>query len=233
MSVRWPKPYEWATLALSAGALAASIGSWSVARKSLEVASESAAAQQENLKIECGEADRIDSVFPSKAAEQPAAIGVHWIAAIINNSRSPVNVRTISVTLTSWLLGGDDLSGPKDANDKRGADRSLNERNFSIDPAKSTTVRLYEEIPISAKAAAVVGAAKPKSVTEANNVLRSAGIDIFGNARHKDGSLSSTDPEIPPPSITISIETSRGRFFDGRCQLAWPYSRLTWVDETK
>jgi hypothetical protein len=102
--------------------------------------------------------------------------------------------------------------------DKGGADHLIYDHNFSLEPAKSTTVRFIGDLPISAKAAVVPGVARAKSLTDANRLLRPAGIDLFGNARKKDGSLPSpSDQGVRYPTITFRVETSHDNSFDTQC----------------
>jgi hypothetical protein len=210
MAMKWPTPFEWGTLALASAALVVSLLSYYVAY-------ETESAQQEHLRVDCDSTDTIEEFV--KEGDHWVA-GASWRASITNNSRSAVNVAAL-VAYYQLNPNEQQLFFGRAA-DKRGADHWIGEHNFSIEPAKSTSIGFSGEVPVSTQAVRVPGVTKAKTIADANEFLKSLGIDLFGDAIPKDP----TQTSVIGRSVILKVTTSRGTIFEGKCSLSEQWMRV-------
>jgi hypothetical protein len=177
--MRWPSLYEWASLFFPFMALIVSVLSFLVSKQTED-------AQKEDVSVSCDPADDIEVTWSTDSLEkQPLEkkyyIIVAWTARITNNSRTPVNISYIDVTRDIDANSYQEFTDV--AKNKRGAEHLVRDRDISVEPLKSTTVRFTADVPISPKAAVLPGIERAKDLYAANELLRvhGVGIDIFGN----------------------------------------------------
>jgi hypothetical protein len=211
-SVKWPSPYEWASLALSLAALILSALGYMVSKQSEE-------AQQEHVAITCEATSEIEFI---SNVEDKYYLWAEWVARIDNDSRNT----TITIVETrayyyNSAIGESSREYFSGSGNTAHTDHEVGDRNFSLESGKSTTIRLIGNVPISSEAAKTEGVSNAKTIADADRLLAAKGIDIFGNRISKMNAYY----DAKMPFITVEFETARHNSARDRCE----FSLLEWV----